>query len=265
MALKAVLKAELLSEKIVPILEPVKDSAALKSTLKELVTFQHPFYFIPEPKVGSYGQFATKMQDLTASLSSPYCQLAAYHEEQTALCLAGEPELKVTPTPFASNPHEIFLQDAMHFYRHDEEVVTDEFFSDAHLYFATDGFVGFSDYGISGAQYVEKGYPQKRLSFHVVYLDYFGSLRIKHFASTSNDDFQHLPEKFLEAGEQFMAWVDRYQEATYISPFLKELYQLVEQKHFPGMGVLKKLTMAHQLATMSFYFQQDTKKIIHRY
>ena len=250
LALAAVLKADLLAPQIQPILEPVKDSAALARTITLLQKSERPFYVIDNPQVGTFKNLAEKINpfELTAAES--------VNVVDGQLQLPGS---TVVETLVPTSPHQIQLQDLMDF---SADTAEDCFFSDAHLYYRTDGFVGFSDYGISGATYYEKGFPSKVITLHVVYFDPFNNLRIKHFRSDSNDDYSQIPEKFAEAAGKLAAWVAKYREVTYISPFLDELLENFYAQHFPGLGVIKKLTTAHHLACLNYYFSQpQTKRI----
>lgn len=255
LALQMLLKKELLHEKIVPILEPVKDSLALQKTVALLEKSQHLFYVVENPQVGNYPQIEKKMYPL---LVPPQNQ--AYYQ-QDSLVLGRENSLQLTSQLFPDNPRQIFLQDVMNF----ESLGEDEFFSDSHKFFAADGFLGFSDYSISGGTYFEKGYPSQKVTLHVVYLDPFNSLRIKHFVSTNQVGYDKIPEKFLEAGEKLKIWLEKYEEVTYVSPFLKDLVSLVERQHFPGLGVIKKNLLAHHFATLTIFFNQKKARTIHKF
>ena len=53
----------------------------------------------------------------------------------------------------------------------------DEFFSDDHLYYKEDGFVGFSDYSVVGNEYLEAGFAPYAVAIHIVYFAKDGTLR----------------------------------------------------------------------------------------
>lgn len=255
LALQTLLKKDLLHEKIIPILEPVRDTPTLAKTIL-LLKEKHPnFYVIENPRVGNYGQIEKKLHPFTLEAKNK-----AYYQEEN-LTLGEDPVLQLTKQFFPENPRQIFLQDVMNF----ESDKEDEFFSDTHKFFAADGFLGFSDYSISGKTYMEKGYPSQKITLQVVYLDPFNSLRIKHFVSKTQTGYDKMPEKFLEAGKKLLLWMEQYQEVTYLSPFLKELATQVKNQHFPGLGVIKKNLVAHHLATLTTFFNQSTECLIHKF
>jgi len=45
----------------------------------------------------------------------------------------------------------------------------DEFFSDDHLHYLEDGFVGFGDYSIVGSDFARSGFAPRAVSIHIVY------------------------------------------------------------------------------------------------
>lgn len=59
----------------------------------------------------------------------------------------------------------------------------DEPFSEDHLYYLEDGYVGFSDYSVVGHEYSDTGFAPYAVAIHIVYFDTDNSLRVKHFVS----------------------------------------------------------------------------------
>ena len=123
----------------------------------------------------------------------------------------------------------------------------DEFYSDDHKFFREDGFAGFSNYGIDGEAYVDKGYPSRSIVLHILYADRHGSVRIKHFASDTNDSAANPAGKFFEALGKLAEWLLRYEQEIPLTTGLAELLLYRERGTYPGTGVIKKLSVMHQL------------------
>lgn len=126
----------------------------------------------------------------------------------------------------------------------------DEFFSDAHLYYIEDGFVGFSDYSVVGKEYSETGFAPYAVVIHIVYFDANKKLRIKHFVSDTNDDSSNIPGKFKEALEKLILWNRDYKLNTLAMKGFTDLYN---RKIYPGLGTIKKLSIMHHLELIGDY------------
>lgn len=253
LALQLLIKENLLSETLIPVFEPIKDAKILSKTLELFDEAGHFYYVIENPSVGQYGKISDKLYPIKTE--SPFYKRAFFTEKKLFL-----EDLLVTETIFPTGEKEIFLAD---YYNKNQG--EDAFFSDDHLYFKEDGFMGFSDYSIDGSFYTDKGYPEKVMTLPVVYLDPFNNFRIKYFQSDNNEGFGKVNEKFLSCGKKLCTWMDKYQGVTYFSPFLKEVYESVEQKHFPGAGTVKKWLLAHHFATYYYYERHHGEKKVQRY
>src|SRR5699024_8507353 len=86
--------------------------------------------------------------------------------------------------------------------------ITDEFFSDDHLFFDTEGYSAFSDFSIIGESYIDGGFAPVAVAIHIVYFDSDRTLRIKHFVSDSNDDISDPAGKFQEALYKLIKWAE---------------------------------------------------------
>ncbi len=131
----------------------------------------------------------------------------------------------------------------------------DEFFSDDHLYFEEEGFQGFSDYSTIGDEYKESGFLPYAVAIHMTYLKEDNVLWIHHFVSDSNDDYNDVPNKLYEALTKMYHW---YQEKGY--PHTRAFNQLMDyyqKEAFPGLGMLKKLSMLNHFEIISNYFNNE--------
>jgi hypothetical protein len=82
----------------------------------------------------------------------------------------------------------------------------DEFYSDDHLYFNKEGFIGFGDYSVIGNDYNESGFAPFAVAIHIIYFANDNTLRIRHFVSNSNADISDVASKFHEAIMKLMRW-----------------------------------------------------------
>ena len=137
----------------------------------------------------------------------------------------------------------------------DYQDLEDEFFSDDHLYFEEDGFQGFSDYSTIGDEYKESGFLPYAVAVHMTYLKEDNVLWIHHFVSDSNDDYNDVPKKLYEALTKMNHW---FQEKGY--PHTRAFNQLMDyyrKEAFPGLGMLKKLSMLNHFEIISNYFNNE--------
>ena len=131
----------------------------------------------------------------------------------------------------------------------------DEFFSDDHLFNTEDGFEGFSDYSIIGSSYSESGFKRPyAVAIHITYFDENSILKIRHFVSDSNLDYQDIPNKFYEALQKLIIWKNNSAINTYA---LAEFENIYNNQTFPNLGPVKKLSIMHHLELMNNFFESQ--------
>ena len=128
----------------------------------------------------------------------------------------------------------------------------DESYTDENLFYKDEGFYGFGDYSVVGEKYSESGFAPYAVAIHIVYPvkndEGEGQiLRIHHFVSDSNDDITDIAGKFWEAVSKLMKW---NKEKKLRTKGIEELERLYAQRAFPGLGVVKKLSIMHHLQLM---------------
>lgn len=138
----------------------------------------------------------------------------------------------------------------------DYQDIDDEFFSDDHLYYTEDGFVGFSDYSVVGNEYLEAGFAPYAVAIHIVYFATDGSLRIRHFVSNSNEDITNPALKFYEAVSKLATWYNSDPHPVKLTTGLESFLQHYEQQSYPGLGTVKKLSIMHHLELMGKYLNE---------
>lgn len=132
----------------------------------------------------------------------------------------------------------------------------DEFYSDDHLYFREEGYIGFSDYSIVGNQYSESGFAPYSVAIHFLYFNEDNELYIRHFVSNSNDDIKDPAGKFYEAVTKLAKWSTDKDISTY---GYKELIKHYEKGTYPGLGVVKKLCIMHHIELINQYLEAHSK------
>ncbi|MDE5965216.1 MAG: sce7725 family protein, partial [Lachnospiraceae bacterium] len=131
----------------------------------------------------------------------------------------------------------------------------DEFFSEDHLYYADEGFRGFSDYTIVGAEYKESGFAPLAVAIHIVYFDENKVLRVHHFVSESNDDYDDPAGKFGEALEKLVQWVVENDVPNTMG--LQAFLDCYEEGKYPGLGTVKKYSIMHHLELMNMFLEGE--------
>jgi hypothetical protein len=122
--------------------------------------------------------------------------------------------------------------------------VPDEFFSDDHIYFEDDGFIGFSDYVTIGNDYSDTGFLPYAVAIHLTYQKANGEIWIRHFVSDSNSDSTDPGGKFGEALEKLIEFVNAEAISTAAADDFRQLHH---DGHYPGLGTIKKLSIKHHL------------------
>lgn len=123
----------------------------------------------------------------------------------------------------------------------------DEPFTEDHLYFKEDGFTGFSDYLTIGSGYSEGGFLPYAIVIHLTYFDVASKLRIHHFVSDSNQDSSDIGGKFAEALNKLIDWINANRGINTDTSAIKDFEELHKRGHFPGLGVVKKLSIKHHI------------------
>lgn len=127
--------------------------------------------------------------------------------------------------------------------------IPDEFFSDTHLFFQNESYVGFSDYSVVGEDFNESGFAPVAVAIHIIYFGNKKELRIHHFVSDSNDGIEDPGGKFGEALEKLVYWCDENNVKSTLG--LQGFYECFNSGKYPGLGTVKKLSIMHHLELVS--------------
>lgn len=289
LALKELATRKLINDTVTPIVEPVKLIPALNSSLAAFKTSNLPLGLILNPNVGDLADEAETIKQLIDRLeinkTAIPCVLLNESSEVTMIELAQKGVQKTDTLAVLNN------RDYLDIYRYlfsetspkytlcpDERIIRrsvsnnrvlfenrfnkqsrnadypeDEFFSDDHLYYGDDNYTGFGDYSIVGDEYIESGFAPYAVAIHIVYFAAKdNSLRIRHFISDSNDDISDVAGKFYEAVSKLYNWYANGQERQ-ITTGLQTLLNYYNNRTYPGLPTLKKLSIMHHLELMGKY------------
>lgn len=123
--------------------------------------------------------------------------------------------------------------------------ITDENFSNDHLYYKEEGFVGYGDYLTIGSGFIDGGRLPWAVAIHLTYLDRDGeNIRIGHFVSDSNFDDSDTAGKFGEALDKLITFIDDRDIHTIATRIFRDLHN---RGAFPGLGTIKKLSIMHHI------------------
>ena len=293
-ALRELVEKDVLSSKIIPVIEPVKLSSTLLKTIEMYGNNNKKLAFITNPGVGSFKsewreEKNKKVKEnlkeyLKENDNILYMHILKPHENQDdfinkhaesmgTICdnrdaipvyteFFSDRDVKYNLIPDESGfrrkirRNRVLLADKFNKQNRNNDYirVDDEPFSEDHLFYSEDGYVGFSDYSVVGKDYSETGFAPYAVAIHIVYFDEDKSLRIKHFVSDSNDDISDQAGKFQEALTKLIVW---NKEKRLNTVAMREFEGLYEREAYPGLGTVKKLTIMHHLELIGQYLDEE--------
>lgn len=293
-ALRELVEEGVLSNRIIPIIEPVKLSSTLVKAIEAYGIYNKKLAIIINPRVGSFVSDAMDEQNqklkenlverlkensnilymnLLRANSNPERFISRHADNMGTICddkdaisvyekFFVETDVKYNLIPDESGfrrkirKNRVLLADKFNKQNRNNDYIEidDEPFSEDHLYYFEDGYVGFSDYSVVGEEYSETGFAPYAVAIHIVYFDADASLRVKHFVSDSNDDISDPAGKFQEALSKLVAWNKEKQLDTIAMREFEELYR---REAYPGLGTVKKLSIMHHLELMGRYLDGE--------
>lgn len=292
LALKELAQKKIVSNKVIPIIEPIKFSSTFNGTLKEYCDNGRQIALVLNPQVGDIeSEEAPKnicsfingtvipailmnedssegLREMTSKkLDKPIIILKNqdYIEEYRNFLINIDPQYTLFPDERqirrAVQKDKVLFEDR--FIRREKNAEylksEDEFYSDDHLYYKEEGYVGFGDYSIIGDYYDEGGFAPRAVAIHIVYYDENNALRIHHFVSDSNYGIEDVAGKFYEAVKKLEKFFER-KEAKQETVALKTLIEYANTGYYPGLPTIKKLSIMHHLALISKYLDGGLDK-----
>lgn len=287
LALKELASKSLITNSVVPVIEPVKLIPALNNSLSAFKNADLPVALILNPNVGDLTDEPAMINDLFERISDASSHLipALLLNESFSTALEKANEHGIAPDSLlvvfdnrdyvktyqsftdsymprytlcpdersirrTIRSNKVLFENRFKKRSRNADYPLDEFYSDDHLDFEADNYVGFGDYSIVGEEYIESGFAPYAVAIHIVYFDTDNSMRIKHFISDSNDDIYDVAGKFYEAVSKLHHWYISEHQDRQLTAGLQILLDHYEHKTYPGLPTLKKLSIMHHLELM---------------
>ncbi len=277
------------SNKVFPIIEPVKKSFnSIRLALKIFKENNLPFALIMNPRVGDlegnrliYDELKDDLEGcnwipaLTVTnnihILEEYIQEYGFKKVMLVLTNFVDPESE-TFMPFIlknyveyvvtkenktltrnlrrANKNVILLNDCFNKLDRNKDylVAEKEKFTDEHMFYNEEGKYGFSDYVTVPNEYTEGGSTPYAVSIHLTYQRKNEEIWIRHFTSVTNDDQSNIQGKFAEAAEKAILFLDNKGIQTHATNELRDYYH---NKKYPGLGMVKKISIKHHLELIS--------------
>ncbi len=292
--LREMLEKGILSEKVIPVIEPVKLSSTLVKTLDVYRASNRKLAIITNPEVGEFykeskeGKNKKLYEEFKDSLHGNdevlYLRLLKkdnysidsfldkHKDNMGTICVSTDSvplyeehfagkgsRLNIMPDESTYRrrirDNKVLLAERFNKKKRNEDYISaiDEPFSEDHIYYLEDGYIGFSDYSIVGKEYVDTGFAPYAVAIHIVYFDDNRSLRIRHFVSDTNDDISDIAGKFGEALSKLIEWNRQSRLDTYA---MREFEDLYKRESYPGLGTVKKLSIMHHLELIGRYLDK---------
>lgn len=125
-------------------------------------------------------------------------------------------------------------------------------FTEEHLYYLEDNYDGFADFTALPSEFIEGGSTPRAVVIHITYLNpsYDNQIWIKHFTSITNDSISNVQGKFAEAALKAVKFC---RELPLTNSAIEELKYYVNEKKYPGLGIVKKISIKNHLLVVSEY------------
>lgn len=296
LALRELLNKGVLSNQVIPIIEPVKVSTTFVKTIETFTKKNRNLVVIRNPKVGSWNKEIEK--DINSSIKTFMENIGnntnvifAYYLDENIKYNIEKDDKKVQDIILICdsqnylNTYETYFHDKTplynlvpdrrdfrrkieknlvicedHFNKKNRNVdyydIKTEFFSSDHKYYKKDGYEGFSDFSIIGKDYNETGFAPYAVAIHILYFDSEEDLQVAHFVSETNDDITNPAGKFAEAVQKLVSW-NKEQKLDTIG--MKAFEKDYQTKNYPGLGVIKKYSLMHHLELISNLLDGEKK------
>ncbi|MUP37738.1 sce7725 family protein [Labilibaculum euxinus] len=122
--------------------------------------------------------------------------------------------------------------------------IPEQKFTEEHTFFPEDGYNGFSDYTVIASEFKEGGSTPYAVAIHLTYQKDNNEIWIRHFTSESNFGRENIQGKFEEAARKAVIFINENNINTHAAKELIEYYNL---QKYPGLGMVKKISIKHHL------------------
>ena len=288
LALKELAAKSLISSFVVPVIEPVKIIPALNNSLAAFQAASLPVALVLNPNVGDLTDEPQIINQLLERyVSTPNVIPAILTNESAEECLTklndtgidadkvlsvlnSADSLPTYQDLFRQSPqytlcpydryirrvvkeNSVLFENRFNKKSRNADYPEDELFSNDHIDYREDDYIGFGDYSIIGSDYIESGFAPYAVAIHIVYFAKDNSLRIRHFVSDSNDDISDVAGKFYEAVSKLYKWYTTENQDRQLTTGLQTLLDHFINKTYPGLPTLKKLSIMHHLELKNKY------------
>lgn len=131
--------------------------------------------------------------------------------------------------------------------------IPEEKFTEEHKYYSEEGYKGFSDYVTLPSSFKESGMLPYAVAIHMTYEKNEDEIFVRHFVSDRNTDNTNIPRKFYEAATKLKAFYTGIPGTQASS----ELIAILDANRYPGLGVLKKLSIKNHLELIENYLTRQ--------
>ena len=127
--------------------------------------------------------------------------------------------------------------------------IPEEKFTEEHKYYdIEDHYQGLGDYTVLTSDFLEGGRLPYAVAIHLTYEKNSDEIWVRHFVSDTNDDNTNIQGKFGEAAEKAVEFFERI---PFSNDSIAELTGYYRNGQYPGLGVLKKISIKNHLELMN--------------
>lgn len=267
---------------IFPIVEPVSfDTGLLERVVEFYINFKIPLGIIVNPAVGEFVESSQRLLDRLEGLLTrattvfPVARTsvggidwARLKEIEKFVLLDDGPPCDAIRSELIDNPSRILhriidtevargreehshgkrilLRDGFIRRRNIDYPLDEKFHSGPH-HLDLQNAAGWGDYLTVGRGFQNGGGRPHAVAIHITYWVPGEGLRVHHFLSDSNDGPENPAGKFAEAVEKLVTDLDQGIHPITATEAIEEFRKHHATGHFPGLGILKRLSMWHHL------------------
>ncbi len=269
---------------VVPIIEPVKKTFnSLKLAIPKFIEGNMKFALILNPQVGEIKDFQTITTELEEQLSDPTKWIPAFivinnieeinleiekkkYNDVMIICSDRIDTTDATFLDFIQNQKIKYVVSkenrilkrkirTKEFIRLDDNfkpqkrnkdflTISEEKFTEEHLFYKDDNYAGFSDYTVLISDFTEGGGAPYAVAIHLTYEKDSEEIWIRHFTSISNDDIANIQGKFAEAARKAVDFIKTKPLDTNAANELKKYF---DEEKYPGLGIVKKIAIKNHI------------------
>lgn len=103
----------------------------------------------------------------------------------------------------------------------------------------------------------ENGGPAYVVTIHLSYInkDQYDEMYVKHYSSYDDNSPTNPGGKFINALSSAVKDITSTPSIFYKTMATKELISLYKNRHYPGLGQIKKLSIMHHIETLCDYLE----------